>query len=104
MDLSDGLADGVDQMAEASGVGMTIDAAALPIDPGRRAPCSTRGGEDPVVEALTGGDDYELLFAVRPRTQRRLARRAAARRRHADAHRRAAPPSARHRAARGGAT
>ena len=37
MDLSDGLADGLQQMAEASGVGMTIDAGALPIDPAARA-------------------------------------------------------------------
>ena len=33
MDLSDGLADAVRQIAEASGTGATIDAAALPIDP-----------------------------------------------------------------------
>jgi thiamine monophosphate kinase len=51
---------------------MTIDAAALPIDPHAAAFFSGRN-QDPVVEALTGGDDYELLFAVRPRTQRRLA-------------------------------
>ena len=71
MDLSDGLADGLQQIAEASGVGMTIDAGALPIDPGARAFFEARG-EDAAVEALTGGDDYELLIAVRPRTQRRL--------------------------------
>jgi thiamine-monophosphate kinase len=71
MDLSDGLADGFQQIAEASGVGMTIDADALPIDPGARAFFDARG-EDPVVAALSGGDDYELLIAVRPRTQRRL--------------------------------
>ena len=71
MDLSDGLADGFRQIAEASGVGMTIDATALPIDPGARAFFEARG-QEPVVEALTGGDDYELLIAVRPRTQRRL--------------------------------
>ena len=71
MDLSDGLADGLQQIAEASGVGMTIDAGALPIDPGARAFFDARG-EDAAVEALTGGDDYELLIAVRPRTQRRL--------------------------------
>jgi thiamine-monophosphate kinase len=72
MDLSDGLLDGLQQMAEASGVGMTIDAGALPIDAAVRAFFSARG-EDPAAEALAGGDDYELLIAVRPRTQRRLA-------------------------------
>jgi thiamine-monophosphate kinase len=71
MDLSDGLADGVSQIAEASGVGMAIDAGALPIDPAARAFFESRGG-DATVEALAGGDDYELLIAVRPRTQRRL--------------------------------
>lgn len=71
MDLSDGLADGVQQMAGASGVGMTIDADALPIDAGARV-CFEARGLDPVVESLTAGDDYELLVAVRPRTQRRL--------------------------------
>src|SRR5258707_10086517 len=33
MDLSDGLADGIRQIAEASGVGATIDRAAIPIEP-----------------------------------------------------------------------
>ena len=72
MDLSDGLADGVHHMAEASGVGMTIDADALPIDPDARAFFEARG-LDPVIEALTGGDDYELLVTARPRARRRLA-------------------------------
>ena len=71
MDLSDGLSDGLEQVADASGVGMTIDADALPIDPAARAVFAARG-EDALVEALRGGDDYELLIAVRPRTQRRL--------------------------------
>ena len=71
MDLSDGLADGFQQVADASGVGMTIDADALPIDPGARAFFEAHG-RDAVVESLTAGDDYELLIAVRPRTERRL--------------------------------
>jgi len=71
MDLSDGLTDGLEQIADASGVGMTIDADALPIDAAARAVFAARG-EEAVVEALRGGDDYELLIAVRPRTQRRL--------------------------------
>lgn len=72
MDLSDGLSDGLEQIAEASGVGMTIDAGALPIDPAARA-FFERGGVDAIVESLRGGDDYELLLTVRPRTSRRLA-------------------------------
>ena len=72
MDLSDGLADGLRQIAEASAVGMTIDAAALPVDPAARDLFAARR-LDVIIEALTGGDDYELLIAVRPRTQRRLA-------------------------------
>jgi len=72
MDLSDGLADGLRRIAEASGVGLIIDANALPIDPGARA-CFEARGQDAVTSALTGGDDYELLVAVRPRTGRRLA-------------------------------
>jgi thiamine-monophosphate kinase len=72
MDLSDGLADAAHQVAEASGVAVTIDAAALPIDPAARAFFAARG-LDPVIAAITGGDDYELLLAVRPRAHRRLA-------------------------------
>lgn len=71
MDLSDGLADAVRQVADASGVGATIDADALPIDPAARA-CFAASGRDPIDEAVAGGDDYELLFAVRPRLRRRL--------------------------------
>ena len=37
VDLSDGLADGVRRIAEASGVGVTVDASLLPIDPAARA-------------------------------------------------------------------
>jgi thiamine-monophosphate kinase len=73
IDLSDGLADGVDRIAEASGVGIVIDADALPIDPAARAQFEACG-EDAVASALRGGDDYELLFTVRPRTRRRLRR------------------------------
>jgi len=71
IDLSDGLADGVHRIAEASGVGAVVDAEALPIDAGARAWFEARG-LDPVAEALSAGDDYELLITVRPRTGRRL--------------------------------
>ena len=72
MDLSDGLSDAVYQIAEASGVGAQIDAAALPIDPCARDVFAARGA-DPMAAAVTGGDDYELLIAVRPRARGRLA-------------------------------
>ena len=71
MDLSDGLAEAVHQLAEASGVGAAIDGDALPLDPAARRWFERRGA-DAVHEALTGGDDYELLFAVRPRLRGRL--------------------------------
>ena len=72
IDLSDGLADGVQQIARASDVGAVVDVDALPIDPAARRWFGARG-IDPVREAITAGDDYELLVAVRPRNVRRLA-------------------------------
>ena len=69
IDLSDGLAAAVAQLAGASGTGAAIDAAAIPVDPGARA-WHARTGADPVLAALTGGEDYELLFAVPPRRRR----------------------------------
>jgi thiamine-monophosphate kinase len=71
MDLSDGLADGLRQIARASEVGFAIDAEALPIDPAARAWFGARG-RDPIDEAIAGGDDYELLFTVSPRRTGRL--------------------------------
>jgi thiamine-monophosphate kinase len=70
MDLSDGLADAVRQVAEASGTGATLDAAALPIDPGVGA---VFGRDSALDAALSGGEDYELLFAVPRRAGRRFA-------------------------------
>jgi thiamine-monophosphate kinase len=61
IDLSDGLADGVRQIADASGAGAIIDADAVPIEAGAA-----------LADALRGGEDYELLFAVSPRTRSRL--------------------------------
>ncbi|RPI57848.1 MAG: thiamine-phosphate kinase [Acidobacteria bacterium] len=61
IDLSDGLADGVRQIGEASGLGAIIDAGALPIEEGAT-----------LRDALAGGEDYELLFAVSPRMRSRL--------------------------------
>jgi len=69
MDLSDGLADAARQIAQASGMGACLDAAQLPVHPGARR-WFEAAGLDPVAAALSGGEDYELLFAV-PRRRRR---------------------------------
>jgi thiamine-monophosphate kinase len=71
MDSSDGLADAVRQLAEASGVGATIEAEAVPLEADARRWFEQRG-TDAVRAAITGGDDYELLIAVRPRARGRL--------------------------------
>jgi thiamine-monophosphate kinase len=71
VDLSDGLADGLRQIASASDVGISLDAGALPIADDVRRWHEERGN-DPVMATITGGDDYELLFTVRGRTRGRL--------------------------------
>jgi thiamine-monophosphate kinase len=71
MDVSDGLADCVRQVAEASGVGITLDASAIPI-PAEVRDAQRRRGHDPLEPAFSGGDDYELLFTVRPAHRGRL--------------------------------
>ena len=71
IDLSDGLADGLRRLAEASGCGVTVDAGAVPLDTSARAVFEELG-LDPVAETLAGGDDYELLFTVSPRNRGRF--------------------------------
>jgi len=63
MDLSDGLADALQQVGSSSSVGVRIDAESLPIEPAAREWWASRG-IDPVVAALAGGDDYELLVTA----------------------------------------
>jgi thiamine-monophosphate kinase len=71
IDLSDGLADGLRQIAAASSVGITVDSEAIPLMDGVRE-FHQRRGADPVCAALAGGDDYELLFTARPTQRGRL--------------------------------
>ncbi len=71
MDLSDGLADAVGQIAQASGTGARIDEATIPIAPAARTVFAGDPGR-PLHAALTGGDDYELLCAVPRRARRRF--------------------------------
>jgi thiamine-monophosphate kinase len=53
LDLSDGLATDAARLAASSGVCLEIDAAAVPVEPGAD-----------LVQAATGGEDYELLACV----------------------------------------
>ena len=71
VDLSDGLADGLHQIADASGVGLAIDEELLPIEPTARR-ILERHTDDATLGAISAGDDYELLFTVRPRWRHRL--------------------------------
>jgi thiamine-monophosphate kinase len=71
MDLSDGLAATVRGMAEASGVGVVLDASAIPVAEAART-WAASAGQDPLAFAMTGGEDYELAFAVPPRTRRQF--------------------------------
>ena len=59
MDISDGLADAVRQMSAQSGTGARILSSKIPVDAGAT-----------LEQALSGGEDYELLFAVPARRRR----------------------------------
>lgn len=65
MDLSDGLASDLRHILKASGCGAVIDVKALPLSPELREFCREYGA-DPLELALCGGEDYELLFTLRP--------------------------------------
>ncbi len=63
MDLSDGLARDLHRLCRASGVGAEVDAAALPFADRFAKLCETAGA-DPLALALSGGEDYVLLFTL----------------------------------------
>jgi thiamine-monophosphate kinase len=65
IDISDGLGGDARHLAAASGVGLRIEADALPIADGV-AEVAGAAGRDPLQLAVSGGEDYELLAAVPP--------------------------------------
>jgi thiamine-monophosphate kinase len=73
VDLSDGLGDALRQVGAASRVGADIDGHAVPIPDAARRWFEEREGLDPLDAAVSGGEDYELLFTVPARRQRALA-------------------------------
>jgi len=74
IDISDGLSSDLNHLCDESKVGALINASDIPIDPlvteltGRRA-------LDPLMLALHGGEDFELLFTVKPEMVARLPKR-----------------------------
>ncbi len=63
IDVSDGLGIDAGRLAAASGVKVVLEAERLPISAALAA-FGKREGLDPIELAISGGDDYELLFAV----------------------------------------
>lgn len=64
LDLSDGLCQDLGHVCEASGTGAALSVDKLPISPATRA-VAEAAGRKPEDFALTGGEDYQLLFTLR---------------------------------------
>src|SRR5216684_680293 len=64
MDLSDGISSDLPRLCAASGVGADVEGGKLPLV--KHLSTSRSAAVDPLQLALHGGDDYELLFTVRP--------------------------------------
>ncbi|MCB1824348.1 MAG: thiamine-phosphate kinase [Candidatus Competibacteraceae bacterium] len=63
IDISDGLAQDLGHILERSRVGARLEVERLPLSPALAASLDRKAA---VMTALTGGDDYELCFAVPP--------------------------------------
>lgn len=61
MDLSDGLGADLPRLVKASKLGFRLDRSALPLAPGAT-----------IEDAISDGEDFELLFAISPRDRARL--------------------------------
>jgi thiamine-monophosphate kinase len=65
IDISDGLGQDLSHLCTASGCGVVVEAERVPIHPDA-VRLSNQTGRTPLDHALTDGEDFELLFAVRP--------------------------------------
>jgi thiamine-monophosphate kinase len=74
IDISDGLSSDLTHLCEESNAGALIDSAALPIDGNVIRLCGRRA-LDPLTLALHGGEDFELLFTIKPADVARLPKR-----------------------------
>ncbi len=64
IDISDGLAADLGHICRLAGCGAEVEAARVPLSEAARAALAM--APDLLVAALTGGDDYELLFTLAP--------------------------------------
>ncbi len=64
LDVSDGLVQDAARLARGAGAALAIPVAALPVSPA--AECLLKASPGSIDSLLTGGDDYEVLFAVAP--------------------------------------
>jgi thiamine-monophosphate kinase len=74
IDVSDGLSSDLNHLCDESQVGALVDSASIPIDQLVTEICGRRA-LDPLMLALHGGEDFELLFTVSPENIGRLPKR-----------------------------
>ena len=71
IDISDGLAAEVNHICDQSDTGAEIDVMDIPIHPSVRD-AARQTGNDPLDFALSGGEDFELLFSISPENKQLL--------------------------------
>lgn len=68
MDISDGIGSDIRHILSASGCGAAVDLSLIPMSDQLRECCGITGWDAAEI-AVTGGEDYELLFTVSPRQE-----------------------------------
>jgi thiamine-monophosphate kinase len=71
IDISDGLASEIFHICKQSRVGALIEESGVPIHNDAQMQ-ALEFGMDPITTALSGGEDYELLFTVRPEDEEKV--------------------------------
>jgi thiamine-monophosphate kinase len=74
IDISDGLSSDLNHLCDESKVGALVEASNIPIDKLVVEICGRRA-LDPLMLALHGGEDFELLFTVNPEDVAKLPKR-----------------------------
>lgn len=65
IDISDGVSSDLTHICRQSGVGAFLEESGVPIHPDAQQ-MAIKFGLDPITTALSGGEDYELLFTIDP--------------------------------------